>query len=151
MRELKFRAWDSNNKAMISPKFLIVNNKNNFVVATIDCCINCPNDFTENNGCEHLRYMEDYLDGGLYPYPAILMQYTGLHDKDGKEIYEGDIVKDCSFMGNRNHEIKFETEYGGFRPFTWDGGCGCCNAFKLYPSQCEVIGNIYENSELLTK
>jgi len=65
-----------------------------------------------------------------------LMQYTGLKDKNGKEIYESDIVaRDDS---RETHEIIFE--HGSFKEkgSTW-----------LYSTSWEIIGNIYENPELL--
>lgn len=69
-----------------------------------------------------------------------LMQYTGLKDKNGKEIYEGDIVASKGTMlSGRNWE---ETKEVRFNP---DFGYG------LYDSHIfsEVIGNIYENPELI--
>ena len=95
-----------------------------------------------------------------YLYDDIeLMQYTGLHDKNGKEIYEGDIVKinahsyDFGFEKDRIGEIRFiegcfgfykqlsEKEYF-FNELSTESGYG---ELEYY----EVIGNIYENSELL--
>jgi len=71
-----------------------------------------------------------------------LMQFTGLIDKNGKEIYEGDIVK-----GNRVGIIIYSDEHAGFYTF-----------FKrrdlidnIFPEYLEVIGNIYENPELLSE
>jgi uncharacterized phage protein (TIGR01671 family) len=79
------------------------------------------------------------------------MQYTGLHDKNGKEIYEGDIVK--------FENIKAKIIYGfcGFE-FEWIDGytdkirlCKTEPLFKNVSLIFEVIGNIYENPELLNK
>jgi uncharacterized phage protein (TIGR01671 family) len=83
-----------------------------------------------------------------------IMQSTGLHDKNGEEVYEDDIVAE-----------NFENEMGSFQPGTgrivW---CKDCVAFHVRTndqpddavegyslgSDCEVIGNIYENPELLS-
>lgn len=75
----------------------------------------------------------------------IIMQFTGLVDNNGKEIYEGDIVK--TTIGH-----KFEI---GFI----DGKFGCADGGylmtfgneKAVVDSCEVIGNIYENKELAYK
>ncbi len=67
-----------------------------------------------------------------------LMQFTSLHDKNGKEIYEGDIIHDP--LTGKRYPVVFEN--GAFRT----NGLVECNAF---PND-EVIGNIYENPDLLT-
>jgi uncharacterized phage protein (TIGR01671 family) len=85
---------------------------------------------------------------------TILMQYTGLKDKNGVEIYEGDIVQ--TYQGQAIC-IKFENG-----AFVWaDGeplGFGICQenpykqpVFKPEPTNewCEIIGNIHENPELI--
>ena len=90
----------------------------------------------------------------------ILMQYTGLKDKNGIEIYEGDIVKidfDMHFMNlGLNKNIK---DHGNKYEFVgevkyYDGAFNVDNNKEGYPlfheiSPVEIIGNIYENSDLL--
>jgi uncharacterized phage protein (TIGR01671 family) len=74
-----------------------------------------------------------------------LMQYTGLVDNNNKEIYEGDIVNVNSFGGTPRYEkVAFYTNAGfaGIHPFTDSG-------HHWSSKNCEIIGNIYENPELL--
>ena len=69
---------------------------------------------------------------------GILEQFTGLRDINGVEIYEGDILKEC------DHYI-WQVSWGlyGWMPFEYNGGG------EPDPGDCEVIGNIHENPELL--
>jgi uncharacterized phage protein (TIGR01671 family) len=83
-----------------------------------------------------------------YPDVCPLMQYTGLNDKSGKEIYEGDIVtfkewRDA-YQEYEDKIMKVEYLEGFFCPLV---------SFGDEPSSknYEVIGNIYQNPELLTK
>ena len=76
------------------------------------------------------------LDNPEYPY----MQFTGLLDKSGVEIYEGDIVK-------WQHSLK-----GGIVAIIFKDGCFCVAGFYIDASwnkPPEVIGNIYKNPELI--
>lgn len=92
-----------------------------------------------------------------------LMQYTGLHDKNGKEIYEGDIVKAYFKKGAWKYNDK---NYFGYKSgkvqYCVDGFILYIENYKekIYPlssfgnndgniNELEVIGNIYEESELL--
>jgi len=82
-------------------------------------------------------------------YGFILMQYTGLKDKSGKEIYEGDIVSN----GNKNkkYEDIFEIYFdrGEFLAGCKRGIIGG-KTLGFWSDNLEVIGNIYENPELLS-
>ena len=75
-----------------------------------------------------------------------LMQYTGLKDKNGKEIYEGDIVK-------HEHPYKKEPEIKEiyFDEELCEFGLRMSNALlhRQFSDEFEVIGNIYENPELI--
>ena len=70
-----------------------------------------------------------------------LIQYTGLKDMSEKEIYEGDILFES--FGEEYFKVVFED--GSFRLKT--GGCSL--PLKEYAHICEVVGNIYENLELI--
>jgi len=75
-----------------------------------------------------------------------LMQFTGLRDKNGNEIYEGDILKTATFKPMAVHWISkfasFCINSNGWS-FSHYFGEGCD------PEDCEIIGNIWENPELL--
>lgn len=73
-----------------------------------------------------------------------LMQYTGLKDKNGVEIYEGDIVRSKNgTLGLTNeHVVEWNDFYKRFDPMGADESC-------FNRDNCEVIGNIYESPELL--
>ena len=96
-------------------------------------------------------------------YDKWLMQYTGLHDKNGKEIYEGDIVKAYFKKGAWKYNDK---NYFGYKSgkvqYCVDGFILYIENYKekIYPlssfgnnngniNELEVIGNIYDNSKLL--
>lgn len=109
----------------------------------------------------------DFKDGGTLPMTDIdwgedkveYLQYTGLKDKNGKEIYEGDVLEfeyEDEFWGSKPHKVrrtvKWETYYGA----GWYFGKSYKDGEKRWsypkpPEDAEVIGNIYENPELLEK
>jgi hypothetical protein len=75
----------------------------------------------------------------------IVMQFTGLLDKNGKEVYEGDI---CYVEGLDNCSVRIDPLLG--TTFTTSSGVDCSAYDSLAEDDTfEVIGNIYENPELL--
>lgn len=90
--------------------------------------------------------MNDYIT--VSPDEIELMQSTGLKDKNGKEIFEGDVV---DYKG-REAVIKWHGSYASFiYRFVDELNKRSAEWYPLYLAylKCEVIGNIYENPELL--
>ena len=75
-----------------------------------------------------------------------LMQSTGLHDKNGKEVFEGDIIKMAKdvYSDPTYYEV-IRHRGGAYRLESNQHGC----ELWLRHTNCEVIGNVYENPELL--
>ena len=109
--------------------------------------------FASNKGLKHGIYT-GAENGCVIPYEVIsetVGQYTGLADKNGNKIFEGDIVKSC-FRGEADKEpmtVEFSIERRGWFPFACGDGCGCCEVDTYPPEYTEVIGNIYDSPECL--
>jgi len=118
MREIKFRAWDARNHKMFIPSELI-----------------------------HPPLEVGYFDDSGCPKGmnnAPLMQYTGLKDKNGKEIYEGDIVELYKYQGEALYCVTLVIAV------KWNETGLNFNIWKPHENEFwKVIGNIYENKELL--
>lgn len=128
MRTIKFRAWDLKRKEFN------------------DCLrMNLDGSKIEEDDYGNLPNLKNDI---------ILMQFTGLKDKNDTDIYEGDIINyirnvDETFNDTYWQEkggciIEWNEEFAGFEPF-------CIYRDEEYTKgkHCEVIGNIYENPELL--
>ena len=88
--------------------------------------------------------MNDYIT--VSPDEIELMQSTGLKDKNGKEIFEGDIVKMAKDVYSKLTYYEVVRHRGGaYRLESKQHGC----ELWLRHTDCEIVGNIYENPELL--
>ena len=130
----KFRAWDVHEKKMFTNDQLIIWNGNVYA-----------NDNSELN----VNNLKGWSIDEKY-----LMQSTGLKDKNGKEIYEGDIVKYKYGVNTFTEAVTYNKDFAGFGLVDDDGYGGTVFTFGELAedvdfSSLEVAGNIYENPELL--
>ena len=93
--------------------------------------------------------LEDFDIGGFIEVdPDTVGQYTGLKDKNGKEIYEDDI---CVYTNRKNPDLNrtgiIKFVYGYFGLTFDDGRVGVLA--NILDEELEIVGNIYENSELI--
>lgn len=127
MREIKFRAWDTENRRML------IQDTDFGYISTRGVDL-----LTTNAVSKGLRHNTN----------VILLQFTGLTDKNGKEIYEGDIIKSKHYLPDENGRYSFPSNENNseirLSIVTWNE-----NAARFDNTLGEVIGNIYENPELL--
>ena len=121
-REIKFRAWDKRHRRFYSP----ILGRDGRAMTVVDSEIGSSND-------------------------DALMQYTGLKDKNGKEIYEGDVVKS-------KHKATWEVRWDDLKDDRWalfrsetDWPQLPLTKKHVEREKYEVIGNIYESPELIER
>ena len=81
--------------------------------------------------------------------PETVGQYIGLTDKNGKKVFEGDIVRCGEWNGSRKYLVEMDEDRRGWYPFACGDGCGCCESETESPKNSEIIGNIHDNPDLL--
>lgn len=124
MREIKFRAWDKEHKRWT-----------NYSIAD-----DLPRFYDKHTGCWKTDKESERF---------ILCQYTGLKNFNGKEIYEGDIVRAVGFSDwigvakffDKNPAFVFEAIDKNYR--------GSRYSMTQFDRYVKILGNIYENPELL--
>ena len=128
MREIKFRAWDRNNKKMLH-NFLVSSNGDAFIIRD-----------------PMLPTGDDFGFTGMIPCidSVNLMQFTGLHDKNGRELCESDIIYHTAYK--QKYKIEFIPDAGGYVVKSENHTCPLTAMCQQY---LEIIGNLYENPELL--
>ncbi len=137
-REIKFRAWDKKRKNMSR-------------VGSVEFIDKSPeqrpgvNVFTDEDKIRN----DHWIDAEN----AVLMQYTGLKDKNGKEIYEGDVLElwGISIVVWNEDACCFQYAYHAIGRGTSTGGRMTNTLYKHKEKDYEIIGNIYENPELIQR
>ncbi len=137
MREIKFRAWDKKLGRMLKK-------------SDVHEEAHCLAIFLDG---EIRDVAFGRIDEGPINDDFILMQFTGLRDKNGKEIYEGDVIyhetaaeDDAAIGYGMRAEVIWDEEKAGFSAIDYDFGENILTCYSI-----EAIGNIYENGNLLEK
>jgi uncharacterized phage protein (TIGR01671 family) len=136
MREIKFRAWDKEKREMVNVL------KINFLFETID-------------GIMVEGYDDNTIDHWIMPENLELMQYTGLKDNRGYEIYEGDVIAFyipdaiAEELGPEIGQVEWRNECCRFtlKEDRWDEGLH----EDIVAEFATIIGNVYENPELIAE
>lgn len=132
-REIKFRAWDKDDRAFLMPEF------------ADGMSITLKGDVGHHENIDEDDYGVIQNGKAYFPEEKFITeiyeldQCIGLKDKNGKDIYHNDFIKD---------------QWGNISLITWNENNACFKATKTHMTKgdmqiSEVIGNIYENPELL--
>lgn len=135
-RVIKFRVWDREDRAFLLPEVA------DGMMITLNGVAGHYSDDDNDDGI---------MQNGKWYFPEQkfiteiyeLNQYTGLEDKNKKEIYEGDILKTV----HGNYAVEFSRIDAQFQFWKFDH-YGMNGEFPCF-WECEILGNIYENPELL--
>ena len=129
MQNIKFRAFSLKTNDWVYGYYAKFRNFKNEVY---ECII--PMD--KETGEAYMENITSFAEGSLG-------QFTGLYDKNGKEIYEGDIIRDI--FGDTT-VIVYKEKYSAFVAGDWDTGYAL-----WFDKDIEIIGNVFQNKNLLNK
>jgi len=133
MRELKFKAWDNILKSYIPIEYIGISGNGNYFNNSLENCISTTDNW-------------------------IVEQFTGLKDKNGKDVYEGDILEFKNDLVRHNLHKVFRVDGGLVINSHSDDICKDSIVFyeacadmqtSQWIRQCEIIGNIHQNPELI--
>ena len=129
-REIKFRAWDKNKRTMLYP-----------------CLIEFYGARDSLTGIQYYSGILGKTRHYVHKWNIELMQYTCLKDKNGVEIYEGDIIYFMTVQDDkrqfRKGTVHWSEPDGRWKVDYWSFGT------EIYFSKVKIIGNIWEHPELL--
>lgn len=146
MSKIKFRAWDKSSKTMCDVNFIRFSDSQYTNVGYR----------VKNNGkiSDENSLLDENANG-----TCVLMQYTGSKDMNGKEIYEGDIIDIHQTVNGCNLFVIVWSDVGFGALYLIDGEISREYEYDIkelldvnigkYEKSVEVVGNIYENHELL--
>ncbi|HEB7554775.1 TPA: hypothetical protein RZH69_001789 [Campylobacter coli] len=140
LKDFDFRIWDNvENKYIEAKSYLCIAKKDN----NKDCerILDVANDCSGYDDISFNNYTDDRYDIELF---------TGLCNKNGKKIYEGDIL--YYFFKNESYKFKVVFKEGAFYLIEFDDGGEECDEdliSEFLLSEMEIIGNIHENAKLL--
>jgi uncharacterized phage protein (TIGR01671 family) len=143
-REIKFRAWDGFRMVHFS-----------------DFTIGIEKATRKKPVKPYVCFKNDTFGGQVALGNHKIMQYTGLKDSAGAEIYEGDILKSFHFKEGKkthylHHKVVYTEKYITFAAISLGNSDeslttnGNCILWVYKPEKAEIIGNIYKNKDLLT-
>jgi uncharacterized phage protein (TIGR01671 family) len=154
MREFKFRAWSGSHGLMFD-----ADNEDSYISVSAEGLTLNTLEETWCSGSGEWESSEGYVEQD----EAVIMQFTGLQDKNGVDIYEGDVIKTYHFTSRVNgkfeyinHIVKWSEKFHGWFLLnceSMDENDGSIQFFVHLRANkdFEITGNIHSNPQLLEK